>query len=169
MSADNVYEFTPDVIPVTDDVEYPCEVCGREAGPYGGRGRKPKFCPDHKKSAPTKAAASTPKNNALAAQAADALVQINSLVAFGATVMQYEETGETLRNAQDEFRNRAHAALITDPKLCQAILRGGPMSARAALILSYGMMATIVGPIAVQEFRDKRAAKLAIADADDGA
>jgi hypothetical protein len=167
MSTDTVYEFTPDVIPDTEGVEYPCQVCGREAGPYGGRGRKPKFCPDHKKQQ-SKSSGSAPKNNALAAQAADALVQINSLVAFGATVMQYEETGQTLRDAQDEFRNRAHAALVTDPKLCQAILRGGPMSARAALILSYGMLATVVAPIAVQEYRDKRAAKLAL-DADDGA
>jgi hypothetical protein len=167
MTTDNIYEFTPDVVPETTEVEYPCQVCGREAGPYGGRGRKPKFCDDHRKSGKTTRTASAPKNNALAAQAADALVQVNSLIAFGATVMQYDETGETLRNAQEEFRARAHAALVTDPKLCQAILRGGPMSARAALILSYGMLATVVAPVAVQEFRDKRNAKLAL-DADNG-
>jgi hypothetical protein len=164
---DNVYEFTPDVVPETTEVEYPCQVCGREAGPYGGRGRKPKFCDEHKKVKSGTRAASAPKNNALAAQAADALVQVNGLAAFAATVMQYDETGETLRNAQDEFRARAHAALVTDPALCRAILRGGPMSARAALILSYGMLATVVAPVAVQEYRDKRDAKLAL-DADNG-
>jgi hypothetical protein len=161
------YEFTEeDVIPETTGVEYPCEVCGREAGPYGGRGRKPKFCDEHKKSTSKTRAASAPKNNALAAQAADALVQINGLVAFAATVMQYEYTGNTLRDAQDEFRTRAHAALVTDPALCRAILRGGPMSARAALILSYGMLATVVAPVAVQEFRDKRELKAVTNDTD---
>lgn len=159
MTADNVYEFTPDAIPETTEVEYPCEVCGREAGPYSGRGRKPKFCDDHRKSNKSARSVSAPKNNALAAQAADALVQINGLVAFAATVMQYEYTGETLRNAQEEFRARAHAALVTDPKLCQAILRGGPMSARMALVLSYGMLATVVAPVAVQEYREKRELK----------
>lgn len=162
------YEFTEaDVIPETSEVEFPCQVCGREAGPYGGRGRKPKYCEEHKqqKSA-SKRSTPQPKNAALAANAADALAQINALAAFGATVLQYEATGETIRNANDEFRERAYQALVTDPDLCKAILRGGAMSGRAMLILSYGMLASVVAPVAVMEFREKKEAKLAVESSD---
>lgn len=149
------YKFENDVIPETDTVEYPCVICGREAGPYSGRGRKPRYCPDHKKS--TKSVGrKAPKNDALAAQAADALVQVNRMAAFGATVIGYEDTGDALRSAQDEFRNAAHAALVTDEELCRAILRGGALSARLSLLLTYGMMISVVGPVAVHEYRTRR-------------
>jgi hypothetical protein len=36
-----------DSVPPIGDFEYACEVCGVELK-YGGRGRKPKFCADHK-------------------------------------------------------------------------------------------------------------------------
>jgi len=153
------YVFEPDTIPETDTVEYPCTVCGREAGPYSGRGRKPKFCPEHKKTTGKVGSRKAPKNDALAAQAADALVQVNRMAAFGATVIGYEDTGHALRSAQDEFRNAAHAALVTDEELCRAILRGGALSARMSLILSYGMMLTVVGPVAVHEYRQRRTNK----------
>jgi len=149
------YKFENDVIPETDTVEYPCVICGREAGPYRGRGRKPTHCPDHKKTQ-SKIGRKSPKNDALAAQAADALVQVNRMAAFGATVIGYEDTGDALRSAQDEFRNAAHAALVTDEELCRAILRGGALSARLSLVLTYGMMLTVVGPVAVHEHRTRR-------------
>lgn len=166
MTATVEYQFEPDVIPVADTIEYPCQVCGREAGPYAGKGRKPRFCVEHKPGRGKSGVRKAPRNDALAAQAADALVQVNRMAAFGATVMGYEDTGDAVRAAQDEFRNAAHAALITDEELCRAILRGGPLSARLSLLLAYGMMLTVIGPVAVTEYRQHRPKKLDESDAD---
>lgn len=165
-------EFTPsdgatDSAPPLSDVEYPCEVCGKEAGPYKGKGRKPKLCEDHKRGATTKSATPirTPGNtNAkLAAQAADALDQMNGLVAFVAAMAQWEHTGEAIQTGRPTFRDQAYEALLTDPELCRTILRGGVMSGRVALIMAYGMFGVSVAPVALMEARQKKLAREEIA------
>lgn len=148
-----------DSAPPTIDVEYPCIVCGRESGPYGGRGRKPTKCSEHK--APTKGTRNVPRNSntALAAQAADALFQLNGLVALLGTLAGYEATGEQIQLGNDAFRDKAYEALLTDPELCRTILRGGVLSGRMALVLAYGMFGASVAPVAVMEFKAKRLEK----------
>lgn len=39
-----------DIPPPASDFDYACETCGKELT-YGGRGRKPRFCAEHKKNA----------------------------------------------------------------------------------------------------------------------
>ena len=148
--------------PPLDAVEYPCTECGRESGPYSGRGRKPTKCPEHKK-IPSKnpRPKTTGKNAQIAGQAADTLAQYNELVAFVATLSTWNNTGEALINANDAFREKAYAALLTDPELAQSIVRTGGISGKAALIISYAMLATAVAPVAVMEARAKKADRIA--------
>ena len=153
--------------PPLDAVEYPCEVCGKESGPYGGRGRKPRRCAEHKRAASTTRSKTTGKNAALAGQAADTLAQYNDLVALVATITRFTYTGEAISNANGEFRDRAYAALLTDPELAQSIVKAGGISGKAALIVSYAMLAGAVVPVATLEFRDKKAERDArLADAE---
>jgi hypothetical protein len=166
---DLIFKPEQDEAPDTDQsaVEYPCVVCGRESGPYGGRGRKPTKCPEHKgNGTPSVKRGTTPiKNAVLAGQAADALVQLNSIVALVATLAQYEGTGDALRIAQDGFREQAYQALLTDPELCRSILKGGVMSGRVALLIAYAMLGSVVAPVAMYEAREKSRERKAARDA----
>lgn len=154
----------PEDIPQTDiapDDGPHCQVCGTPLE-YSGRGRKPKYCSEHRRSGArntTSVKASTPRNEKLAAQATDALLQINGLVALLAAVAQYENTAEAITSAEETFRVRVHAALITDPELAQSILKAGTASGKISLIIAYGMLATAVAPVAVVEYKMKRLEK----------
>ena len=148
-----------DDAPPNADVEYPCKICGKEAGPYGGRGRKPVYCPEHKKGnkgSGNKRALTS--NDAKARAAASALVQVHGLVAMGLMVTGFPETASSLSEVtQAGFEERAYEALLTDPALCATILKAGTTSGRMSLLIAYAMLAGAVVPTAWQEVKAKRA------------
>jgi hypothetical protein len=164
-------ETTPpdmDSTPELEDVEYPCRVCQREAGPYSGRGRKPTLCPDHKSASSRTGNKSSVKVTGatanLAAQATGVLVQLNGIMAIGLMAIGMNGTASAIAAANDTFETQANAALLTDPELCKLILRGGVKSAKVTLALAYVGMGTQVVPVAAMEMREmkeKRAARKA--------
>jgi hypothetical protein len=157
-----------DVVPDLDDVQYPCRVCGKEAGPYGGRGPKPKLCSDHKtQSKGTRAPKVTGKDANLAAQATGVLVQLNAILALGVSAIGLFQTGGAIASANETFEQAAYLALQTDPELCKLILKSGAKSAKVSLALAYGGMAMSVGPTAVNELRERKADRDAKREADD--
>jgi hypothetical protein len=133
-------EFPTDSVPDLSDVEYPCQVCGKESGPYGGRGRKPKFC------APA----------TLAAQATAVLVQVNGMIALGCMGMSMFKTSHAIAEANPTFEEQAYQALLTDTELCRMILKSGAMSAKMSLGLAYVGMGMAVAPAAIMEIQEKR-------------
>lgn len=146
-----------DEIPSLDTIEYPCEVCGREAGPYSGRGRKPKYCSDHKRNKNVNSTTRVKGSNAtLAAQATEALVQINNMVAVGAMVLSYPETAGAISDKEETFRQQTYTALLTDPGLCRTILRAGTTSGKLTLAIAYSMLIASITPIAVLEYKEHR-------------
>lgn len=153
-------ELPQDTVPDLADVEYPCEVCGKESGPYGGRGRKPKRCPDHKKQ---QSRGQSPKISGTtanqAAMATAVLVQVNGILAVAAMGMGLNKTAHAIAEANPTFEQAAHNALLTDPELCRLILKSGVMSGRVGLGLAYAGMGMTVVPTAVMELRDKREAR----------
>lgn len=156
-------QFEPvelDTVPDMEDVEYPCEVCGREAGPYGGRGRHPKRCPLHKKTqSATKRPTVTGKDANLAAQATGVLVQLNGMIALGLMALGMNNTASAIASANDTFEQSANQALLTDPDLCRLILKGGVKSAKISLGLAYGGMLFSVAPTAVAEVKVMKEAR----------
>lgn len=136
------------------DVEYPCEVCNKEAGPYGGRGRKPKRCEDHKKPSTTRAPKVTGTAASLAAQATESLWQMNGFAAIGCMFVQMNDTAGTILSKEETFRNQVYSALLTDQDLCRSILRGGVKGAKVGLALAYLGFLASVAPVAVAEFRE---------------
>ena len=144
-------------------IEYPCVTCGKEAGPYSGRGRKPKYCQECKLnkggSRSTGAKTTTGKNKVLAASAADTLAQYNGILALGCMLTPYAETGIAITNANETFREQAYNALLTDPKLAAQISNGGTISGPALLVIAYLSMIGAVAPVAVMEYKANKANK----------
>jgi hypothetical protein len=160
----SIMEFTDtdipdDVVPPTTDVEYPCEICGKESGPYGGRGRKPKRCPEHKKGTSVRKLTGNAGN--LAVQASETLSQLNGIIAIGLMAVGFNRTASTIAAGNDVFTERAHAALLTDPDLCKLILKGGVKSAKISLGIAYGGLLMPVIPVAMDELRERREEALA--------
>lgn len=154
-----------DTIPPMDDVEFPCQfnigggICGREAGPYAGRGQKPKYCVDHKKNKGSTARGvgnRKTSNDALAAQASAVLEQLNGVIAIAAMAMGFNQTASAIANGNEAFRETAFEALRTDPELCKLISKGGVKSGKVALGIAYASFGTQVVPVAVGEFKQKR-------------
>jgi hypothetical protein len=150
-----------DTVPSADDVEYPCETCGRESGPYSGRGRKPRFCTDHK---PKRQAASgvrvTGKANDMAAQAAKTLSSINGIIALAAGSFGFLQTMGAIFDRNEDFEKTAYAALVTDPKLARQILSVGETSAKLTLGMAYLSMGAGIAPILASEYKLKKEARL---------
>lgn len=152
---------TTDTVPPLENVEYPCEVCGKEAGPYGGRGRKPKRCDEHKKNQTRKQQSPRITGSAatLAAQATQVLMQMNGFLAIGCMAMQYHATAGSIAQASELFESQVHAALLADTELCKYILKSGSMSSKAALGMAYGSLLFTVLPTAYMEYKEKKAAR----------
>jgi hypothetical protein len=147
-----------DTVPELNDVEYPCRVCGKEAGPYGGRGPKPKLCEEHKKQpkgAGVKRVTGSPAN--LAGQASAVLVQLNGMLAIGAMALGLHGTASAIAASNGNFEEQAYQALLTDSELCRLILKGGVKSAKVSLAIAYAGMATAVVPTAVMEVKELKA------------
>jgi hypothetical protein len=151
-------DMPEDASPPTTDVQYPCEVCGKEAGPYGGRGRKPRFCIEHKKGSKNVGSRKvTGSSAALAAQATGVLSQLNGIIAVGLMAIGFNDTASAIARGDDAFSERAHAALLTDPDLCKFILKGGVKSAKVTLGLAYVGLGIGVVPVAMAELAERRA------------
>ncbi len=170
--------FTPAIVPATpaeptpDEApesthELSCTECGKELV-YGGRGRKPTKCDDHKRTPPTTTARrSLGKSDQLAAQATEALCQMNGILAIGVMMLGLPLTAEALETSKDVFREQAYSALLTDPGMCAMILRGGTSSGKIALVIAYGMLGATVIPVGMMEVKAKREIAATMADAAD--
>lgn len=149
----------PDDAPdVSGMPEFSCETCGKELH-YGGRGRKPKYCDEHKRSTTTRSSGGTTSNEKLASAALDILVQANNLCGMGLMLMQMPRTASAIAMREDPFRVQALEALKADPALCKMILKAGATSGKAMLFMAYGMLAISIAPVAFEEIKERRAAK----------
>ena len=149
-------DISPDSIPPTIDVEYPCQVCGREAGPYSGRGRKPTKCQDCKPKRSTSGVRLTGNAQNLAVQATQTLVQINAMISMVSAAMGYFKTGGAIIEYNETFEQQAFAALSTDPELCRAIVRTGAKSAKLSLGMAYAGIGMAIGPTLYTEAKAKK-------------
>lgn len=144
---------SPDAQPEMDSLA--CQVCGKGLT-YAGRGRKPKFCDEHKSNKSgtgTTRKSSVTGNERLANQATEALVQLNRMTGLGLRLIGMPHTGEMIAFCEEGFREQAYAALLTDPALCKQLLSVGGFSGKTALIIAYGMMGAQMAPVANHEIR----------------
>lgn len=155
-------DLLPD-IPAATPSENLCEVAGCNAElVYGGKGRRPKRCPEHKRSsapaATPRATSKSVRNDSQARAAAAALSQVNGLLGMGLMLapMPYKlpATASALASAAEGFEEAAYNALLTDPKLCSLILKAGTTSGKVSLLIAYAMLAAAVIPVGIVEFRE---------------
>ena len=152
----------PTDIPPPSNFDYSCETCGRELF-YAGKGRHPRFCDEHKTGSKTRGKGSG-GNVVLARQASAVLSQLNGLITLGlmapvtAIGLPLPETATALAGTSDVFDEQTYNALLTDPDLCRAIMRGGGASGKVALLIAYGMLAAAVVPVGMAEHKERRAA-----------
>jgi hypothetical protein len=148
--------------PVPTQYEYACQVCGKELF-YGGRGRKPVKCDEHKTTQSKKGSGS---NANMARQASNILSEWNTMVRAGLMIpyipfagvnpVYLPDTAEAIKEADEVFTDQAYRALLADPKLCKLIIRIGASSGKMSLIVAYGMLGVKVFPVAVNEMKDHK-------------
>lgn len=171
--ADDVLTFDAVAVPDIDDAitadipadeapsvpEIACVECGKELT-YSGRGRKPKYCDEHKPKNSAANPARSKRGDAIAREAADVLVQINGLIQVGMLIVpepyKMPRTAMKLDAVSDKFGEQAFEALKASPALAKAIARAGGVSGSAGLIIAYGMLAASIAPVAVEEWKSKR-------------
>lgn len=149
-----------DKVPPLDEVEHPCDRCGRETG-WSGRGRRKKLC-DTCKPKPASARSGprvTGKTSDMAAQAAKVLSGANNMAALGAGAFGFHETMASMFDANEGFENAAYQALLTNPKLCQQILSAGEKSSGLALGLAYLQYTMAFAPALMMEYKKRRDAR----------
>lgn len=158
---DTVASLESDAIPVVSDVEYPCKICGKEAGPYGGRGRKPTKCDEHKKaqSTGTRAPRVTGSNDMLARQATEALCSIDGFMSLGARMIGFTDTAEVIEEADEVFRLRVHTALLNNPDTARKILRYGSKAGDTALFIAIALHVATIAPVFMMEAKTRKALK----------
>lgn len=157
---------TPAALP-TDSApavpELACKTCGKELS-YSGRGRKPVYCDEHKKSGSTSSGVtrSSKRSDAIAREAAQVLSQVNGLIGIGLMVApepyRMPGTAAKLDSVADKFEDQAYTALLASPALARTIARAGGVSGSAGLIIAYAMLASSIAPVAMEEWKDNRKA-----------
>ena len=156
---DPLDDLPMDTVPVTVEVDHPCDKCGRETG-WSGRGRRKKLCDACK---PPRASTSTPRvsGNAsnIAAQAAKTLVGINNMIAVGALALGLKDTYQQIIAVQADFETQAYQALLMDPKFAASLMSAGQISGKAMLGMAYVSMGVGVAPVAMAELKAKKAAR----------
>lgn len=135
--------------------------CSEPVAVWGGRGRRPTKCDEHRKTKSPLGTKSTGSNKRKATVAAAILVQWNSLAAFGLFVSGYPGTHDAISGAQPSFQSSAELALESNPELCDTIIRLGKNSGQAGLFLVYGQMLAVVGPTLLMEHKLKVAERKA--------
>lgn len=154
---ETVDEVPDDLKPIDDEPEYACQVCGI-ALEYAGRGRKPKYCAEHKPGASTKSR--TPaRANDTAALAASVLAQMNGYLGLGLMIFGLPLTATEINKANEQFRELAYEALLLDSKLSKRIVSAGGKSAGVALSMAYATLTVNVAPVAMQELKQRKASK----------
>lgn len=134
-----------------------CEECGREF-PYGGRGRRPKMCPEHRRKTSDKAPASE-GGSKLAATAAKVCANTWAQLGTAAFLMGMTGTAGVVSRKLDMYEDQCRMALESDPDMCRMILKNGTSSGRVAFAITNAMMAFSVVSTGVVELRAIRAAK----------
>lgn len=157
---DPLDDLPMDTVPVTVEVNHPCDNCGRETG-WSGRGRRKKLCDACKPPRASAARAPRVSGNAsnVAAQAAKTLVGINNMIAVGALALGLKETYQQIIAVQGDFETQAYQALLMDPKFAASLMSAGQVSGKAMLGMAYVSMGVGIAPVAMAELKAKKAAR----------
>lgn len=137
-----------------------CEVCGTPLY-YGGRGRKPKFCDEHKRSAPKSSSGGSKGRNGAVVDAAMAnLNMLNNMAKLPIGLIS-APAGQVWNSKLDDLQAQSRAILESDPALAKSIAGAGAISGKWLLLGAYALAFKDVAAVAIIDNSQKRAAKAA--------
>lgn len=96
-------------------------------------------------------------NETLAASALEVLVGFNTAISMGLMAMMMPQSALGVSSYEPTFREQAYAALLTDPGLCNRILKMASTSGTMGLVLAYVGMGLTVAPTAMSEKNNMKA------------
>ncbi len=135
--------------------EYACETCGVELH-YAGKGRKPRFCPEHKKNAPKTTRTGSGQSAKLASQATDLILSLTDVIQISAIVAGFPETSEAIDEKQGLLREQVYQALLGNPNRSRSIIKMLGATTDLGLAIALGTFTAHVGSTAWNEFKEKR-------------
>ena len=150
-------EPAQDWLPKAETTDLACELCGTPIV-YAGRGRKPRFCVDHKPAASTPRAGG-PRASSDVNAAMSTLSACYDAVAMG--LMLVSPTAAQVWASQVESLQEKNRVILTaDRDLCKMINRGAASGGRYAFVAAHAAALTPPLIIAVRERRATIAAKV---------
>lgn len=98
----------------------------------------------------------TVASDAMARSAAGLLAQVNILTGLSLAAFGFNETVETIKEANSRFEEMAYGALLNDPALCKKILSAGTNSGAMQLSMAYLTLGLAIFPSARNDIKRKR-------------
>lgn len=143
-----------------------CQVCGTPLT-YGGRGRKPKFCDDHKKS-PSSGSSTRSSGGRAGAEVEAAMAALEGMhTVLSMALMVIAPNAAMEWQAQlPALNDRNRGILGADKELAKKIAKMASKGSSPMLFLSYGAAIAPVAGVASMERRRKRAEKMEAEHAD---
>lgn len=143
---------TPDDLDDTPTAsEYSCEICGAPLE-YGGRGRKPTRCDDHKRKAAAKPRSSSPTGDVRSALAV--MESMYGAVSLG-LIMVSPQSAQVWATQIDSLQASNALVLAGDKALCKSICRLGERSGKAMFFSAHVMAAVPVVVALQQDFKSR--------------
>ena len=142
---ENGSDSTPG-FPGVESTDLSCEVCATPLV-YSGRGRKPKFCDEHKKSSGKSSGATTARRST--GNTERALLHMETLYDGLATVLSMSgntASAEYLAGKVDKVQEQNRLAFDSDPKLAQMVCRFGEKTGKGIFIAAnLGLIVPVLG------------------------
>lgn len=136
-----------------------CRVCGKPLQ-YGGRGRMPVYCDEHRKNkgaAPKRTTARGGSNSADVDAAVSALDTLYSLIGTGLFMMGAQQSASEMAQAAVRLKKSNADFLASDPELVRMLNRGGAATGRVGFLVSNAVLLVPVIAGGVQEIAARRA------------
>jgi len=145
----------------SDNGDLACEVCGKPLV-YAGRGRKPRFCEDHRKSGSSSGSAGmrARRSNRDVEAAMAALDAAHTGLTFG--LMLVSPTAASMwEEGRPSLNARNQTILEGDPALAKRLANMAAKGGTGALIISHLVAVVPVLGVARQDMRLRRAERMA--------
>lgn len=141
---------------VTDSGLY-CETCGKPLT-YAGRGRKPRYCDEHRKGARTSTSTRAPRSSGSVDQAVGTLDNIYATLTAGFMMFGLTDAASSLAGSREYLAAQNRMFLDKDPALVKSINKAGAAGGRVGF---FAVQIMTLGPViglAMTEIRARRAA-----------
>jgi hypothetical protein len=145
---------TPTDDPIADAPEFACEVCGKELT-YAGRGRKPRFCEEHRKGGASKIGASARRGGSKDVEAAcAALDSWYSMLTMGLMLGRAPQSANLLAESTETLKEKNRTYLAQAPALAKRIADMGKTSATYGFFSAQAMVLLPVAILATGELME---------------